>query len=281
MNRIARSFSQLAEKKEKALVGFITAGDPDVPTSLAGIEAMCRGGLDLLELGVPFSDPTADGPTIQRSSARAIAAGVGLRQVIGMIASIRGFTDIPVIVFSYYNPILAYGAEAFYRDALAAGADGVLVVDLPPEESAELTARWPGDALCLIRLSAPTTPPDRLRQIAASASGFIYHVSKLGVTGSQGVSVPEVERHLRALRRVTRLPVCVGFGISTPAQVAAFSAVCDGVVVGSAFERLIEENLGRPELPQILGEKAAALKAATRAGGATGDHCRRSPSSGN
>ncbi|MCU0562190.1 MAG: tryptophan synthase subunit alpha, partial [Desulfobacterales bacterium] len=113
MNRIARSFSQLAAKNEKALVGFITAGDPDVPTSLAGIEAMCRGGLDLLELGVPFSDPTADGPTIQRSSARAIAAGVGLKRVIGMIASIRGFTDIPVIVFSYYNPILAYGAEAF------------------------------------------------------------------------------------------------------------------------------------------------------------------------
>ncbi|MCU0562137.1 MAG: tryptophan synthase subunit alpha, partial [Desulfobacterales bacterium] len=199
---------------------------------------------------------------------------------IGMIASIRGFTDIPVIVFSYYNPILAYGAEAFYRDALAAGADGALVVDLPPEESAELTARWPGEELCLIRLSAPTTPPARLKAIAASASGFIYHVSKLGVTGSQGVSVPEVEHQVRALRRVTRLPVCVGFGISTPAQVAAFSAICDGVVVGSAFERLIEENAGRSELPQLLGERAAALKAATRAGGATGEN-RRSGSAGN
>ncbi|MFO7709455.1 MAG: tryptophan synthase subunit alpha [Desulfobacterales bacterium] len=271
MNRIARTFERLAAKNEKALVGFITAGDPDVPTSLAGIEAMCRGGLDALELGVPFSDPTADGPTIQRSSARAIAAGVGLRRVIGMIASVRRFTDIPVIVFSYYNPILAYGADAFYRDALAAGADGVLVVDLPPEESAELTDRWPGDELCLIRLSAPTTPPDRLRQIAASASGFVYHVSKLGVTGSRGVNVPEVERQVRALRRITRLPVCVGFGISTPEQVAAFSAVCDGVVVGSALERLIEENLGRPELPRILGDRVAALKAATRGRATAGD----------
>lgn len=273
MNRIARTFERLAVKNEKALVGFITAGDPDVPASLAGIEAMCRGGLDLLELGVPFSDPTADGPAIQRSSARAIAAGVGLKRVIGMITSIRGFTDIPVIVFSYYNPILAYGAEVFYRDALAAGADGVLVVDLPPEESAELTARWPAEELCLIRLSAPTTPPDRLRQIAASASGFIYHVSKLGVTGSQGVSVAEVEGQVRALRRVTRLPVCVGFGISTPAQVAAFCTVCDGVVVGSAFERLIEDNVGRPELPRILGEQAAALKAATRPGAPANRRC--------
>ena len=273
MNRIARTFERLAAKNEKALVGFITAGDPDVPASLAGIEAMCRGGLDLVEIGVPFSDPVADGPAIQRSSARAIAAGVGLKRVIGMIASIRGFTDIPVIVFSYYNPILAYGAEAFYRDALAAGADGVLVVDLPPEESAELTARWPGDELCLIRLSAPTTPPERLKAIAASASGFIYHVSKLGVTGSQGVSVPEVERQVHALRRATRLPICVGFGISTPAQVAAFGAVCDGVVVGSAFERLIEDNLGRPELPRMLGEQAAALKAATRPGAGAGRRC--------
>ncbi len=264
MNRIDRTFEQLAGKNERALVGFITAGDPDRPTSLAAIRAMCRGGLDLLELGVPFSDPTADGPAIQRSSARALAAGMDFKQVIGMVAAIREFTEIPLVVFSYYNPILAYGAEAFYRDAHAAGADGVLVVDLPPEESAELTSRWPGNALSLIRLTAPTTPPARLESIAASAAGFIYHVSKLGVTGSAGVSVPEVERQVLALRRVTRLPVCVGFGISTPEQVAAFSAVCDGVVVGSAFERLIEENLGRPELPAILGDRVAALKAATR-----------------
>ena len=273
MSRISQTFERLRRDKQKALIPFITAGYPDLSTTRALIVEFEKCGADLVELGVPFSDPTADGPTIQRSSARAIAAGVGLKRVIGMIASIRGFTDIPVIVFSYYNPILAYGAEAFYRDALAAGADGVLVVDLPPEESAELTARWPGDELCLIRLSAPTTPPERLKAIAASASGFIYHVSKLGVTGSQGVSVPEVERQVRALRRATRLPICVGFGISTPAQVAAFGAVCDGVVVGSAFERLIEDNLGRPELPRMLGEQAAALKAAPRPGAGAGRRC--------
>ncbi|MCU0538893.1 MAG: tryptophan synthase subunit alpha [Desulfobacterales bacterium] len=266
MNRIPRTFADLAARKEKALIGFITAGDPDRTISLAAIQAMCRAGLDLLELGVPFSDPTADGPAIQRSSARALAAGMDLRRAIEMAASIRGCTEIPLVLFSYYNPILAYGAEAFYRHAVAAGADGVLVVDLPPEESAELTSRWPGKALSLIRLTAPTTPPARLEAIAASASGFIYHVSKLGVTGSEGVSVAEVEQKVRELRRVTRLPVCVGFGISTPAQVAAFSTVCDGVVVGSAFERLIEENLGRAELPRILAERVAALKAATRGG---------------
>ena len=132
MNRISRTFAELAARNEKALIGFITAGDPDRTTSLAAIQAMCRAGLDLLELGVPFSDPTADGPAIQRSSARALASGMNLRRAIEMAAAIRGFTEIPLVLFSYYNPILAYGGEAFYRDASRAGADGVLVVDLPP-----------------------------------------------------------------------------------------------------------------------------------------------------
>ncbi|MGE5257649.1 MAG: tryptophan synthase subunit alpha [Hyphomicrobiales bacterium] len=264
MNRIDAAFEELAVKKEKALVGFVTAGDPDTGRSLELLTAMCAAGLDLLELGVPFSDPTADGPVIQRSSSRALAAGASLGHVLSMIATLRRSTQIPIIVFSYYNPILAYGAEAFHRDALDAGADGVLVVDLPPEESGELTSKWPDQRLCLIRLTTPTTPLERMRRIADSASGFIYHVSKLGVTGSTGLLVENIDRKVQELRSVTRLPICVGFGISTPQDVAAVCGCSDGVVIGSAFERLIEENLGRPNLPDILAGGVAALKRETR-----------------
>jgi tryptophan synthase alpha chain len=264
MNRIDAAFERLADRNEKALVGFVTAGDPGPTESLDVISAMCAAGLDLLELGVPFSDPTADGPVIQRSSGRALAAGVSLARVLNMIAALRRRTDVPLIVFSYYNPILAYGAAAFQRDALSAGADGVLVVDLPPEESDELTGPWPDKGLCLIRLTTPTTPPERMRRIASSASGFIYHVSMLGVTGSNGLNLTDIDGKIRDLRTVTRLPICVGFGISTPEQVAAISGICDGVVIGSAFERLIEENIGKPDLPDILADRVAALKRKTR-----------------
>lgn len=264
MNRIDAAFERLARQGEKALVGFVTAGDPDPTMSLRIIAAMCAAGLDLLELGVPFSDPSADGPVIQRSSGRALAAGVGLAQVLEMVAALRRETRIPMVVFSYYNPILAYGAAAFHRDACSAGADGLLVVDLPPEESAELTGLWPDNGLCLIRLTSPTTPPQRMRRIAACASGFIYHVSQLGVTGSGGLRPDEIAGKLHELRAVTRLPVCVGFGISSPAQVAAVARIAEGVVIGSAFERLIEENIGRSDLPELMAGRVAELKRATR-----------------
>jgi tryptophan synthase alpha chain len=264
MNRIDATFARLARQNEKALIGFVTAGDPDRSQSLRVVAAMCAAGLDLLELGVPFSDPTADGPVIQRSSGRARAAGMGLSQVLDMVAALRRKTQIPMVVFSYYNPILAYGAAAFHRDASSAGADGVLVVDLPPEESAELTGLWPDNGLSLIRLTAPTTSPQRMRRIADGASGFIYHVSQLGVTGSGGLRPDEIAAPLSALRAVTRLPVCVGFGISSPAQVAAVARIADGVVIGSAFERLIEENIGRPDLAELLAGRVAELKRATR-----------------
>jgi Tryptophan synthase alpha chain len=162
------------------------------------------------------------------------------------------------------NPWRLYRASAFHRDALKAGADGVLVVDLPPEEAGELLDRWLDNGLCLIRLTTPTTPVERMRRIASSASGFIYHVSKLGVTGSGGLSLPDIADKVRELRAVTQLPICVGFGISTPAQVSAICDVCDGVVIGSALERLIEDNVGKPDLSEILAERVAVLKQATR-----------------
>ena len=267
MNRIANTFETLRRKGEKALVGFVSAGDPDPATSVSIVKAMCDAGVDVLELGIPFSDPTSDGPVIQRSSLRALEKGVRVRTVLEMTAEIRAHApDLPIILFSYYNPILAYGNEAFHRDATAAGADGVLVVDLPPEESDEMTSRWPDRELHLIRLVAPTTPPDRMRRIAEGASGFLYLVSKVGVTGSDGLDTGDVGGLVETLRAAGGLPICVGFGISTPEQVAEVAEVADGVVIGSAFERLIEENIDAPDLAEKMAERTRIYKAATRVG---------------
>jgi tryptophan synthase alpha chain len=265
MNRIAKVFEEMRHKGERALVGFVTAGDPSIEISLDMVKAMCEAGLDILELGVPFSDPTADGPVIQRSSGRALKAGVTLTRVLEMARELRRATQIPIVLFSYYNPILAYGVERFYTDARAADVDGLLVVDLPPEESAEMTSAWSGNELALIRLVAPTTPPERMADIAAKASGFLYLVSMTGVTGSAGLNLDEVSGAVEALRaRSQGIPICVGFGISTPDQVRAVGALADGAVVGSAFERLIEEHLDDPALVLLMGEAVRSLKVATR-----------------
>ncbi|MBA3036236.1 MAG: tryptophan synthase subunit alpha [Desulfobacterium sp.] len=262
--RIDKTFEELKQKKEKALVGFLSAGDPDLNTSLKIIESMCAAGLDIIELGIPFSDPTADGPVIQRSSARALKKGITIKTVLEMTRKIRTYSDIPIILFSYYNPIHSYGAKAFYNDSVSSGADGVLVVDLPPEESDEMTSKWPGNELALIRLIAPTTPIERMKKIAQESSGFLYLVSKTGVTGSAGLDTQEVTVNSRLLGSITNLPICVGFGISEPEDVRKIAPDVDGIVVGSAFERIIEENLNNPNLDQILGEKVSKLKAATK-----------------
>ena len=264
MNRLENTFETLAENNEKALVGFVTAGDPDIETSLKIIAAMCENGMDILEIGVPFSDPSADGPVIQRSSSRALQHQVSLKIVMEMIREIREITSIPIIIFSYYNPIMAYGTEKFQPDAVAAGADGVLVVDLPLEESAELTSLWKGNDFSFINLVAPTTPKQRMAKIATASSGFLYMVSKTGVTGSDGLDTSEIGTQMNILRSVTGLPVCVGFGISTAEDVAAVASLADGVVIGSAFERLIEGNIDNPDLVSIIGERTAEYKAATK-----------------
>jgi tryptophan synthase alpha chain len=264
MSRIAAKFQELKSKGEKALVGFVTAGDPDIETSLKIIKAMCKGGVDILELGVPFSDPTADGPVIQRSSARALKQGINLTAVIKITRQVREFTHIPMILFSYYNPILAYGVEKFYEESVSAGADGVLVVDLPPEESDEMTSQFSGDELALIRLVAPTTPPERMAEIANGASGFLYLISKTGVTGSDGLDTSTIKRNFSDLRQYTNLPICVGFGIASADHVATIASVADGVVVGSAFERIIEENVGVRNLLELIEIRVSEYKGATR-----------------
>ena len=264
MNRIEKTFLTLCQKREKALIGFVTAGDPTPERSLEIIHAMCRSGLDILELGIPFSDPTADGPVIQRSSERAIKNGTTLSSALDMTKAIRNEIDIPIILFSYYNPIFVYGVASFYNDAIYAGADGVLVVDLPPEESDEMTAEWPENNLSVIRLVAPTTPLDRMAFIGRSGEGFLYLVSKTGVTGSAGLDIHDISEKIITLRSVTKLPICVGFGISSPEHVADIASVADGVVIGSAFERIIEENIHSLELPSMLSSAVHLLKAATR-----------------
>ena len=264
MNRLKNAFETLKKNNEKALVGFVTAGDPDIDTSLKIIAAMCENGMDILELGVPFSDPSADGPVIQRSSSRALKHDVSLKTVMEMIKEIRKITSIPIIIFSYYNPIMAYGIKNFQPDAIAAGADGVLLVDLPLEESDELTSLWDETDFSLINLVAPTTPKDRMAKITFASSGFLYLVSKTGVTGSDGLDTSEIGTQMKILRSVTNLPVCVGFGISTAEDVAAVASMADGVVIGSAFERLIEENIDNPDLVAVIGQRTAEYKAVTK-----------------
>lgn len=261
MTRIEDKFAALKKDGKSALVGFISAGDPDYEKSFEVIDAMCRGGLDVLELGVPFSDPTADGPVIQRSSERALKGGINMRQCMDMVRRIREQHDLPIILFSYYNPILKYDAEKFCNDAKIAGADGVLIVDLPPEESQEISDKF-SDDFSVIRLIAPNTPAERTKDIVQDASGFIYVISKTGVTGEGGLDTQAVAEHLAEIKPHTDLPLCVGFGVTNAQQAKAVAGCADGVVIGSAFEKIIEDNLQDPGLARIMYEFVSEIKEA-------------------
>ena len=250
MNRIADCFGGLRKQGRKALVPFITAGDPQPAATLPLMQALVRGGADLLELGVPFSDPMADGPVIQRSSERALRHGTSLSDVLDIVAEFRkenGTT--PVILMGYLNPVEVMGYEKFARRARAAGVDGVLVVDLPPEEADALQAELKRHDLCQIFLLSPTTRGARLEQICAKASGFLYYVSLKGVTGSNRLNLAEVAEKIAQVRAATTLPVGVGFGIKDAATARAVAAFSDAVIVGSSLvERL--EQLGQAPLGQ-------------------------------
>ncbi len=226
-------------------MGFVAAGDPPCRTPCE-LTRPCRAGLDILELGIPFTDPPADGPVTPRAAARALKEGTSLTRAMEMTKTLRERTHIPIILFSYNNPIFAYGLESFYRDSLAAGADGVLIVDLPLEESRELTEYWEKENdFSLIRLVAPTTPKERMKQIAGNASGFLYLVSKTGVTGSAGLDTGDVRNHIADLRSVTRLPICVGFA-SQPPKTRKSRRPIPTVRHRSAIERTNEEKPARP-----------------------------------
>jgi tryptophan synthase alpha chain len=264
MSRIQKKFAELSQRGEAALIPFVTAGDPDLDTTLDILRALEKGGADCIELGIPFSDPTADGPTIQRSSERALKSGVSLRAIFRTISEFRRHSEIPLILFGYYNPYFRYGVQEFCRQAARAGADGILCVDLPPEESAELR-RWTEAAgLDLIFLLSPTSDIDRIRLVGQSGRGFIYYVSVTGVTGARRSFDDRLRSQVGRVRRMTALPVGVGFGVSTPKQAAWLAEFADAVVVGSALVAIIEKAQGRAGKAQHAGAFVASLKRAMK-----------------
>ncbi len=242
MTRIGRRFDQLRAQRRKAFIAFLTAGDPSLERTIEIALELDAAGVDVLELGVPFSDPMADGPVIQRSSERALRNGTTLAQVLAMCCTIRANSELPLLLFTYFNPVLRYGLQAFRRDAHEAGADGVLVTDLPPEEAEDWATVSHLYDLDTVFLASPTSPPDRLEHVAELSRGFIYAISRTGITGEQASLSEDAEPLVERLREVTTLPVALGFGISTRDQVKKASRVADGVVVGSALVRLLEEN---------------------------------------
>ena len=251
MNRIDRTFAELRESGRKGLVGYLTGGDPDMETSERHIRSAVESGIDLLELGVPFSDPTADGPTIQEAAQRALAGGATVSGLLDMVRRLREDVDIPIILFGYANPFFRYGYEKLCRDAAAAGVDGMLVVDLPFEQAEELRAHTDAHGIYPIPLIAPTTPAERMALITGPAKGFVYYIMVTGVTGARDRVAAGVADHIAQLRSCTELPVAVGFGISNGKQAAVAAQSADAVVVGSALVRAAREGC-LPELVRDL-----------------------------
>jgi len=269
MNRIDEAFAQCRKEKRAAFIPFIMAGDPDLESTFGLIEALVEGGADIIELGVPFSDPIADGPVNQRAAVRALASATSLAGVLDLVARVRVRWQIPIVLFSYFNPIFTLGVAAFARRAAASGVDGVLCLDLPPEEAVpDFYDALTAEGLAPIFLLAPTSTAARVKQVDKLASGFIYYVARMGVTGVQGELAPELARETKKLRRKLHHPLVVGFGIATPEQAAEVGAVADGVVVGSALVRLVEDH-GATAVDAVetaAGELSSALRAGRKAG---------------
>jgi len=259
MSRIDDTFSRLDAGNRAAFVAYLCAGDPDLERTPDLVLALEKAGADIIELGIPFSDPLADGVVNQSAADRALKAGATTRGVLDSIRRIRERSSVPLVLFTYLNPVYTYGYEEFHRDAAAAGADGILALDLPPDEAACNAELLRHEGLQQIRLVAPTTPAERLPLIAAQAEGFIYQVSREGVTGVQDGLSDAIGPQVAALKQHTKVPVCVGFGIHRPEQAAAVARVADGVVVGSALVRLVEQHGTDPDLAERLGEFAAPL----------------------
>ncbi len=258
--RLAATFAALREREERALIPYFTAGDPSLALTRRLVIEASRRGADVVELGVPFSDPLADGPVIQRATQRAFQAGVTLPRVLELARELRGEIAVPLVFLTYYNPILAFGLKAFCGTAVESGADGVIVADLPPEESGPLRAEAQAVGLDLIHLVAPTSTPERMRKIAQASTGFLYMVSLTGVTGARAQLPAELQQHLRMLRGITTKPICVGFGIGTPDQAASVGEAADGVIVGSAIVQLVEKHAGSGDLVTTIGDFIASLK---------------------
>src|SRR5687767_9745546 len=257
-NRIDSCFKALRSRKEKAFIAYICAGDPDFPRTVALALALEKAGTDILELGVSFSDPLADGVVNQLAAQRALEAGATVAGVLDCVRQIRRRSQMPIVLYTYLNPIFQFGFDAFHREASEAGVDGLLILDLPLEE--EQTAPGP----LHIRLIAPTTPPERMQRICAGAAGFIYYVSREGVTGAQSSVASSLGERVAEIRRCTTLPIAVGFGISTGEQAREVAQFADAIVVGSAIVQTIYEERAAPDMPERVGKFVAPLVDATK-----------------
>lgn len=242
MTRIGERFAKLRDQGKKAFVAFLTAGDPSLEATLEHALACARAGVDVLELGVPFSDPLADGPVIQRSSERALRRGVTLPDVLRCVAEIREKSQLPIVLFSYFNPLLRHGIGRLCADAREAGVDGLLVTDLPPEEAGEWLPEARAAQLDTVFLASPTSPAERLQRVCSVSRGFVYAVSRTGVTGEQRALSSDAAPLVARVKALTKEPVVLGFGIASPEQVAGAAGVADGAVVGSALVRYLEEH---------------------------------------
>jgi len=248
MNRIDHKFKELKRKRKKAFIAFITAGDPSLKVTEELVLAFEKNGVDIIELGVPFSDPLADGPTIQAASQRALKNHVTLNKILNLVKKIRLKSQIPIALMTYYNPVFRYGDDKFVQRAVKMGVDGVIVPDLPPEEAGNLIGSARKNNLSAIFFLSPTTTPKRMRGIIKVSSGFIYYVSLTGVTGARRKLDHNVTKNVRLAKRLTGKPICVGFGVSTSQQVKAISKIADGVIIGSVIIKNIEKNKGKKNL---------------------------------
>ena len=258
-NRLANTFAALRAGNRRALIPYIMAGDPTPQATVRLAETLIAAGGDVIELGVPFSDPIADGPVNQRAGLRAMAHGMGLRPALDLVARLRERASVPLVFMTYYNLIFGYGLERFCRDATGAGLDGVIVADLPPEEGGDLITAARREDLATIFLLAPTSTEERIRAVAAASTGFVYCVSRTGVTGVRDELPEGVGELVLRIREQTPTPICVGFGISRPEQVREVAAVADGVIVGSALVKMIEE---RPDAVDRVGAFVRTLRSA-------------------
>ena len=259
MSRIAETFARLRREGKRALIPFITAGDPDLQTTRDLVVELARAGASLIELGVPFTDPMADGPVIQRASMRALRNGVDVAKILSVVGQVRHETDVPIVLFSYFNPLLQFGPGRLSEEARRAGADGLLVTDVASEDAGDFAAELAKNDLDCILLVAPTSTDERLRMIAGRASGFIYAVSRTGVTGEQMEVSMDAERLVSRVRGITDLPIAVGFGISTREQVCEVWRYADAAVVGSAIVAEIERLHDAADLVGLVGKFTRAL----------------------
>lgn len=261
-NRIDATFSRLKDNGQKALIVYIMAGDPSLQDTEALVLELERAGADIIELGVPFSDPIADGPVIQKAAERALRSGTSLRRILATVKTLRGRTQIPIVLMAYYNTICAFGEVPFCRESVKAGVDGLIVPDMPVEEAGALEAAATESGPALIFLLAPTSTTRRRTAIAKQSRGFVYYVSLTGITGAKLTDRTEVGENVEKIHRISAVPVAVGFGIATSQDVREVSAMADGVIVGSAIVRQIEQHLHDPQCAQHVGQFVQTLKAA-------------------